>query len=117
MAKKIWQVWMENEKASQELGHISDEKILFTGTESACKRFAGKDITKHVGYPCDACYIPERGDIWQGRFDAGVRILIKRVSKKSNTVYAEVITNRRGSIGQTLSYFLDAFNQYYEFVR
>ena len=48
--KKIWQVWTENEKESQQTGFIVNERILFKGTESACKRWAGKKPGLHVGY-------------------------------------------------------------------
>ena len=50
MVKKIWQVWTENDVESKKQGLIVDEKILFTGTEQECKKYAKNISNVHIGY-------------------------------------------------------------------
>jgi hypothetical protein len=52
--KITWQVWKENEEESQKQGICIIEKILFEGSESACKKYykqnGGSKSELHVGY-------------------------------------------------------------------
>lgn len=114
MAKRIWQVWTQDEEESNRQGVIVDEKILFSGTESQCKTFAKKIPNAHVGYDCDDGYIPEKGDNWHLKDDKLIVIRVISVSKKSNSVKSEVISNRHGSVGQVLDYRLDWINDYWQ---
>lgn len=50
MVKKLWQVWIENEKESAKQGYIVNEKILFTGTEQECKKYVKTIPNGHIGY-------------------------------------------------------------------
>ena len=119
MAKKIWNVWTENDEESTKQGHIVDEKTLFVGTEQECKQYAKNISNVHVGYTCDGAYMPERGDVWQGRIAEDVIVNVLYVSKKKNTVTAKIIASDYPYLGddkRKMSYFLDSFNYYYKLV-
>jgi len=119
MAKKLWQVWTENDAESAKQGHIVDEKILHVGTELDCRRFT-KTISDapavvHLGYACNGLYFPEKGDAWKGRFAEDVIIRVLRVSKKDNRVYCKVeSSDYNKDVGKKIEYILDTFNQYWE---
>jgi hypothetical protein len=119
MAKKLWQVWTENDKESAKQGCIVDEKTLFIGTENECRKYAKTIPNAHVGYDCNTMFMPERGDVWQGTIAEDVILNILYVSKKKNTVTAKIVESDYpypGDDKRKMSYFLDSFNYYYKLV-
>lgn len=112
MAKRLWQVWTENEEESRKQGVIVNEKVVFSGTESACRRYAGKKKGLHLGYaPLE--YMPESGDVWSSRVFAGIAVFVTAVNRRANVLRGYAISEKGKK--RVMIYFYDQFVNLYEY--
>jgi hypothetical protein len=115
--EKMWQVWTQDEDASRKAGLIVNENVIFYGTEKACRRFAGKDLSKHLGYACDGRYVPAKGETYKGVLFTEVEVYVTSVSFKRNTVYCKVLRSKNPwDRRKKMAYILKSFTEYYNLV-